>query len=133
MCLYKQVLADVRSTGAGIKCLYCRCYLNACTTVYSQSPMITPRQQEKHLEGPSFLHKDFYLDPEGFLNPLSLLPDLYHQVCQQAFASCLYGFFSGDLLRSAHEDDGNYSHCLFLDLILSFFIVPMQKYQALSS
>ena len=27
MCLYNQVLADVRSTGAGIKCLYCSvCY-----------------------------------------------------------------------------------------------------------
>ena len=25
-CLYNQALADIRSIGAGIKCLYCRCY-----------------------------------------------------------------------------------------------------------
>ena len=44
MCLYNQTLADIRSTGAGIKCLYCRSLYpvqrcdvasNRCDTSYS--------------------------------------------------------------------------------------------------
>ena len=30
VCLHNQALADVRSTGAGIKCLYCRCRWRRC-------------------------------------------------------------------------------------------------------